>query len=83
MELPASLVKTRTDRAISSMNECLDCDKPDRRMVLEAVTRIVIATNSFATQLHAHSTIPDARQLADLLWSIGEGLGISADGHRG
>lgn len=76
--------RLRLDRAVSTVRDTIELGElSDRDAVQRAITRIVIFANSVATSLQQSSggnqAVCDA---ADLLWKLGESLGIEVDEGR-
>lgn len=78
------VARMRLDRAVSTTRDLLDHSPPDTSSGIEgAVTRIVIALNSLAHVLQSDGAATmSGPQVADILWSFGEDLGIRTDGAR-
>lgn len=69
--------KMRLDRAISTVGEQLRQKDKNNEELEGAVRRIVIFVNTVAEALSASEGTPDAQRAADLLWRLGEGLGMA------
>jgi len=77
------LAELRMERAVNTTADLLDEASIIPVTVQSAVTRIIIAANTIARALDQSGGDPEVtRKTADLLWRLGEGLGIRADGAR-
>lgn len=76
--------RLRLERAVNTVQDTMEHgDFSDRDAVQKAISRIIIFTNSVATSLeHSSDDNQVVKDAADLLWKLGESLGIEVDDGR-